>query len=319
LLRFVFSYGLLVGLALCVVSQLVRDRALPLALLMFVPILPCALVALLWDVWLRGRALQRRWLLSGFALVCAVFAVSLMWEPARAVEPTRPGAALRLVQWNTMWGGHNRAAFEQVVEAIDAQQPDVVCMSEAPDESTVQGAWAARHAGWHTASVNSADAPGYWYNFIILSRYPARVHARHKLSHGYAVLFEVSAPSGMVRLLVADLLSSPVSPRTPSLREVAALAEREARAGRPVDIILGDFNTPARFLGFDDIAAASGGFERAALWSGAWRGTWPSFVPLSPFDIDHVWVSKRWRVLHAAFFSRLVVDHRGQTVVLQPP
>jgi endonuclease/exonuclease/phosphatase (EEP) superfamily protein YafD len=82
--------------------------------------------------------------------------------------------------------------------------------------------------------------------------------------------------------------------------------------------MLGDVNTPARLLGFDALAAAGGGLARAALWSGAWRATWPSFVPIPLYEIDHVWVSRSWNVQRASFFSCWGSDHRGQLVEMQP-
>jgi endonuclease/exonuclease/phosphatase (EEP) superfamily protein YafD len=81
--------------------------------------------------------------------------------------------------------------------------------------------------------------------------------------------------------------------------------------------VLGDFNTPARFLGFDALAEAGPGYRRAGLWSGQWRGTWPSIVTLPPFDIDHIWVSKRLSVVGSSFFRSRSSDHRGQRVDLR--
>jgi len=72
-------------------------------------------------------------------------------------------------------------------------------------------------------------------------------------------------------------------------------------------------------LGFEALGAADSGFRRSALWSGQWRGTWPSFLPLPPFDRDHIWVSSRWHVLGAEIFSGQRSDHRGQRVDLQWP
>jgi endonuclease/exonuclease/phosphatase family metal-dependent hydrolase len=137
-----------------------------------------------------------------------------------------------------------------------------------------------------------------------------------KLARGRLAMFEVEHPLRTLRILMVDLLSSPISPRTPSIRQAAKLIEDRARAGEPIDLVLGDFNTPARLLGFDALQAAAGGFRRASLWSGQWQGTWPSFVPFSPLDIDHVWVNTRLSIRNAAFFTSFDSDHRGQRVDL---
>lgn len=132
----------------------------------------------------------------------------------------------------------------------------------------------------------------------------------HRLARGRLALFEVAHPTRTLHLAMVDLISSPLSPRTPSIQEAAAIIK-----GEQVDLVLGDFNTPARFVGFDALE----GYRRAALWSGEWRGTWPSFSPLAPYDIDHIWVSRRLRVRAAGFFSTLASDHRGQRVDLRFP
>jgi endonuclease/exonuclease/phosphatase (EEP) superfamily protein YafD len=108
-------------------------------------------------------------------------------------------------------------------------------------------------------------------------------------------------------------------PRSPSIRQVAALLEDRARAGQPIDLVLGDFNTPASFLGFDALDRAAGGYRRASLWSGQWRGTWPSVLLFPMFDIDHVFVSTHLGVLDSALFRGPGSDHRAQRADLRLP
>lgn len=319
MLRTTITYSLLSALALGTLGQLVRDRAFVLMLFMFVPVLHVAVVACVWDAMLRGRALGVRWLLACVAVGCGAFAVSSLWQPALAPETAGSDARVRLVQWNTLWGGTTPESLAAVLDSIDAQQPDVVCLSEAPRSRRLRRAWDERHPGWNMASVGSRQSQSYWYNLTILTRYPVRMRQEWQLSTGHATLFEVSLPARMLRVLIADLESSPRKPRSPSIRQVAELVNARASSAEPIDLVLGDFNTPARFLGFDALAAAGGGFRRASLWSGEWRGTWPDFVPLPAYDIDHVWVSARWGVLGSRFFGSRRTDHRGQRVDLRLP
>jgi endonuclease/exonuclease/phosphatase (EEP) superfamily protein YafD len=319
LLRTTITYSLLSALALGTLGQLVRDRAFVLMLFMFVPVLHVAVVALLWDAMLRGRALGVRWLLACVAIGCGASAVSGLWQPALAPAHSGTSARVRLVQWNALWGGETPESLAAVLDAIDAQQADVVCLSEAPRSRRLRQAWDERHAGWNMASVGSRQSESYWYNLTVLSRYPVKRRQEWQLSTGHAALFDVSLPVRTLRVLIADLESSPRKPRSPSIRELAALVDARARTSEPIDVVLGDFNTPARFLGFDALAAAGGGFKRTALWSGQWRGTWPDFVPLPAYDIDHVWVSARWGVLSSRFFGSRRTDHRGQRVDLRLP
>lgn len=299
-------------------GQLVRDRTQALALIMFAPVLPIALVAIGWDVLLRGRALPIRFLFTAVALGCGAIALSWQWRPALAPEPGSPETQLRVVQWNTQWGGTNRETFEHVLDGIDAQQPDIACLSEAPDPYALKRAWAKRHPGWSIAVATDVSNPSYAYNLAFLARYPVQRRAEWALYNGHAALFEVALPTRTLRSLVVDLKSSPRASRSPSIRQAAQLVEARARTDAPVDIVLGDFNTPARFLGFDALAAAGGGFRLASLWSGHWRGTWPASMRPPIFDIDHVWVSTRWRIQSSRFFIGYS-DHRGQRVDLRLP
>ena len=313
------SYALLIALLVCSTVQHIGDRSRLLMLLMFVPVTPLALWALLWDARRRGHALRVRWSLTLLALGAEAVALGSLWRPARAPERGGTGERVRLLQWNTLWGGRGPQQLADVLDRIDALQPDVVFLSEAPRNARLRRAWSERHAGWYLANTGSREDDAYWYNLTVLSRRRVQLRQEWTLQTGHAALFDVQLPARSMRVLLADLQSSPILPRSPSIRQLAQLVEARARGPEAVDVVLGDFNTPGHFLGFDALAAAGGGFRRAALWSGQWRGTWPSFLPLPMFDIDHVWVSARWRVQSAEIFSGPPSDHRGQRVDLRAP
>ena len=315
MIRAAISYFLASALAITVLGQLLRDRTPLLQLVMFVPVSPIALAALAWDVVLLGRALPVRWLLSLAALGCGVLAFYWQWQPALAPEADSNAEAIRVVQWNTQWGGANRETFEHVLDGIDEQHPDIACLSEAPRMRVLERGWATRHPGWFIAAAGNSSNHVYAYNLVLLSRYPVRMQEEWVLWSGHAALFEVSLPTRILRVLMVDLQSPPLAPRSPSIRQVAQLVAAKAQSAAPIDLVLGDFNTPARFLGFDALAAAGGGYRLASRWSGHWRGTWPASMKLPFFDIDHVWVSQRYRIQSSQFFIGYS-DHRGQSVQL---
>lgn len=316
MIRASFTYALLSALTITILGQLLRDRTAALQWIMFVPVFPIVLVAIGWDVLLLGRALPVRFLFAAVAVGCGALALHWQWQPALAAEPGSPASALRILQWNTQWGGPY--PFDHVLDGIDAQHPDIACLSEAPDTSLLKRAWAKRHPGWSIAAAVDVDNWRYAYRLALISRYPVEKQNDWVLANGHATLFQVALPSRTFRALVVDLQSSPRAPRSPSIRQAAQLVAARARTDAPIDIVLGDFNTPARFLGFDALAAAGGGYRLASLWSGHWRGTWPASIRPPFFDIDHIWVSNDWRIQSSQFFIGYS-DHRGQRVDLRLP
>lgn len=318
MLRILVSYSFLALLVLATLAQLVRDRALVLMLLMFVPVLPVAALAVIWDVLLRGRSLRLRWSLSAVAVGCGALAVAWQWRPALAPEPSGHNT-VRIVQWNAMWGSRSSQGFRRILEQLDAAQPDIIFLSEAPEMVKFEYAWNKAHPGWSLHAASNHGRGSYWFNLAVVSRYPAQQRGVWTLARGRLALFEVAHPARTLRIAMVDLLSSPLSPRSPSIEQAVRIIDARAQAGEPIDLVVGDFNTPARFLGFDALQRAAGGFRRAALWSGAWSATWPSFSPLALYDIDHVWVSTRLRIRRTSFFSTLASDHRGQRVELAIP
>ena len=121
----------------------------------------------------------------------------------------------------------------------------------------------------------------------------------------------------LARLLVVDGLSNPILSRSPFLDDIAQLCHQALAEGKPFDIVLGDFNSIARSVGFDALADAGYALvSRSTL--GNWRGTFPSFAPV--YDIDHIWVRPgSARHLEGAMFTNFASDHRGQVARLWFP
>lgn len=310
---------ILAALAATVTAQLIRDRTLALALLMYVPIWPLALAAIVRDVLAHGRALPLRWLMLTIGVAAGAYSVALMWRPARAAEGNAESPQVTIAQWNMQWGGaRGPASLAEMMATLEAHQPDVVCVSEAPAGLHLQRANGSPIASsWHAASVEHSPPSAYWFRLTILSRQPVSVRREWALPTGHAALFEVALKPRTLRVLMVDLRSEPFLPRSATVAEVARIVD-DLAAETPVDLVAGDFNTPGRFLAFDALSDAAPGYRRAAMWSGQWRATWPARVPLSPFDIDHIWVSRRIDIASAQLFTSPNTDHRGQVAVLRP-
>jgi endonuclease/exonuclease/phosphatase (EEP) superfamily protein YafD len=82
----------------------------------------------------------------------------------------------------------------------------------------------------------------------------------------------------------------------------------------PFHVVVGDFNSLSRSVGFDDLREL--GFVLASSRARGWRGTYPSALPL--YDIDHVWAAREAGLTPTTcrMFSSPSTNHRGQTVIL---
>jgi endonuclease/exonuclease/phosphatase family metal-dependent hydrolase len=167
------------------------------------------------------------------------------------------------------------------------------------------------------AVIESASGESYWYHMVVFARGPVRREWARAVPGGALAAVTARVRGRDLRLLVADGVSDPFRPRGPFLEAVAEACRTAAAGGRPFDAVLGDFNAPARCLGFDDLAAQ--GFRLASKAAGRWhwRGTFPSWLPL--YDIDHVWLGPDCSVLASEPLTGPWSDHRGQTVRIGLP
>lgn len=310
----------LLGLALGVAGQFIRDRAVPFALMMYVPLVPLGTGAVLLDLAWRGRCLRTgRFVLGGMGLVAAVIGTTSMLglKPPDPLPAGGRHAQVTLLHWNVMWGG-DPVQWDRMAEQIMRRNPDLVVLSEAPSDDMIVDAFNRAGRGWRAVYITNERGSGYWYNPFVCSRGPLKLERRVPLRNGAGMLVLAEVRGRALRLLVVDGRSNPFLPRTPFLHDIAAACDEAARRGEPVDVIVGDFNAMGKSVGFDAVAASGGsGYRRAAEYSGGWRATWP--VPLPLYDIDHAWARNGLSVLGCELFSGGRTDHRGQIVKLALP
>jgi endonuclease/exonuclease/phosphatase family metal-dependent hydrolase len=300
-------------------GQAIRDRSVGFTMLMYIPLPLVGVVAVALDAAMRGRSVPRlRFGLAALGLVAIGWSASAMTGAGITAQPAPDDREVSIVQWNVQWGGglfrgpHTWAAQRQTIVGM---APDLVVLSEAPPGEWLDRLVADLGPGASYVGIHHDPRSPYWYRMTACSRWPLRLDERLMLPGGTAMSVIADVRQRQLRLLVVDGVSSPTRPRIPFLRAIAAACRKAEVAGRPYDLVLGDFNTLSRSLGFDDLEAL--GYRLAGRSAPGWRGTFPAWLPL--YDIDHVWVGAGNRLACCAFFNGSSTDHRGQVVrVLLP-
>ena len=301
-----------------VVGQVVRDRNIAFAMLMYIPLVPVGLAAVAFDLLRRGRSVRYRFALAGLGVAAAAVGGAPM-VGLRSPMPAPPGAErVTLLHWNMQSGGRRAAKprWERAAEQILARQPDVIILSEAPPDGWLFNSLKKVSRGWRTVHIANEPEERYWYKPVVCSRWPMKMEGQVPVAYGAAMSVTVTVRGRALRMLVVDGVSWVTVPRKYFLGDITAACEAAAKAGRPYDVIVGDFNAVGRSIGFDAVHAAAGGYARASDYSGEWRGTWP--YPLPVYDIDHVLVRRTSAVLGCDLFSSRPgdTDHRGQFVTV---
>ena len=315
-LRRLTALGLSAMLASALVGQAVRDRSAALALLLYLPVLPLGLVALAFDLACRGRAWPRPRFALGVLGAVGLVAGLLPMVGLGAGRTSGPGEPVTVVQWNVQWGGgkaRSPATWAAQRAAIVARRADLVLLSEAPPDD-----WLERLAadfGPDGRFVRLGNAPGdpYWFRLAVVARGPVTVERRLTVPAGAGVVVSAGVRGSNWRITLVDGRSDPRVWRTPFLRALADACGEASDAGRPFDLVAGDFNCVGRSLGFDDFRAR--GFRPASASTVGWRGTFPSVLPL--YDIDHVWAGPG--VVACDLFRGPHTDHRGQVARVVRP
>jgi endonuclease/exonuclease/phosphatase (EEP) superfamily protein YafD len=316
--RLVVASGLVLSIVLGSIGQLTRDRSVILALLMYLPLPLLGFVAMVFDTICRGRALPKgRFILGGMGSI-ALIASSLPMIGSGPVSTNLTGPEISLLHWNVLWGGGrpvDPAKWASIRREILAQAVDLVVLSEAPG-----GEWLdqlVNEMGPGASSVQVEHEPGAtaWYKLVVCSKGSLRLVRREPVTEGAGMVVEAEVRGRTLRLLVIDAKSNPLLSRTPRLLDMAAACRRASDSGAPIDVIVGDFNTVSRSLGFDAIEAE--GYALASRSSWGWRATFPSFLPV--YDIDHVWVRRALPVIESHLFTNFASDHRGQVARLMVP
>ncbi len=277
-------------------GQLIRDRTVPLAILMYLPLLPVGVAAIVFDLCQRGHTFPKaRFGLTLFGALGTAWPTLTMISAGVRSDAGTDLSGVTILHWNVQWGGgifrSQRSWAAQCAEIL-RHSPDIVVLSELPPADWIEQLVDDLGPDASIAAIQHDPISRYWFRLAVCSRWPIRLEDRRPLPGGVAMSVTADVRGRQIRILAVDGRSSPFQSRLPFLQAIADACRAAIAEGRPFDIVAGDFNTPSRSLGFDALEAQ--GYSLASRSSGGWRGTFPSWLPI--YDIDHVWAGPRFRV-----------------------
>ncbi len=275
-----FGFDLVTWATVCaillgVLGQAVRDRNAVLALCLYVPLAPLGVGAVLLDALRRGRSLRPRFALAGLGLLALIVGVTPMLGLQSPDAPPPAAMLVTLLHWNMQSGGRLAAEprWQRAAEQILSRQPDLIVLSEAPPDAWIFHTLKRVNGGWRTVHISNDAGSRYWYKPLVCSRWPMEMEGQLPVRNGVTMSVAVRVRGRVVRLLVVDGISDPRVMRTPFLEDIAAACDAAAKADRSFDVVVGDFNSVGRSVGFDSVRSSAGGFKRASDYSGGWRAT----------------------------------------------
>jgi endonuclease/exonuclease/phosphatase (EEP) superfamily protein YafD len=327
LIGYLLSITTVLLIALGLTGQIVRDRTVEWGLLMYIPLLPLGLWAILLDLLYVGRSLPKiRFGLTfiGISIVIGT-SISMIGFSASQIQPLPDDTQqVSFLHWNVRWGGKANQ-WKSIRQDIYQHHPDILVISEPPPEKRLQILVKQLGNDWHLVYQNPPLD-----TLAVCSSWPIQLERVVKFRKGAGVIVVVTLHGQTLRILAIDgernmsrrllVLSHAILPRwrTPLLKDIVKTLAKQRLQGQPIDIVAGDFNALSRSRGFDAFTRVAGGYNLAAKFSeGHWRGTWMSWLPL--YDIDHVWIHKRFQTVKTELFTNLASDHRGQLIRFSLP
>lgn len=304
-------------------GQIIRDHNVELGLLMYIPLIPLGIWTVFLDLLQKGRGLfffRFSLTLIGLGIITWGYLSMMGRADVQAIANTYSTNLIKVLHWNVSWGGRGTNGWNRIRQEIKQQNPDIAIISELPSKSLFNQL--LEDMGWNARKFYNYENKKH-NPLAVCSSWPVRVERYVRVYRTFAVIMVVTVRGQDLRILAIDG-SVNISKRhrlllprwrMPMLNDIVKTLK--ANKEQPIDIIAGDFNALSLSKGFDEFATAGGGYNLASKFSQDWRGTWKSSLPL--YDIDHVWVHKRFQGLRAKLFTNSSSDHRGQMVVFQLP
>lgn len=255
------------------------------------PILTAAALfpAILW-------ARRRRWpIAAGFLFVALVCGAAWVRNAFHFHKPTGT-ATIRVAYWNTCRPGSELPAALDLINSIHA---DIFGLAET--NSKVRNIhprpeWATGQPGKQILHLRR--------HMLLATPQPTtQLHDGLLNDRGQYALTQTELHGRKILILMADFDAIIAWSRKPAFDRLIQLID--AIGDQPL-IVMGDFNTPLDSTFFAPLRARlRHTFETAGS---GYAKTWP--MPLPVLDIDHIWVSHHFRIVHSEHRSSLLSDHR---------
>ncbi len=185
-----------------------------------------------------------------------------------------PPDGLKVVFWNV--GRGEFASWDRIAEQLSRFDADVLALAEATSEDAqTRKFWQSRLPGYSPLPLRGG--------MVLLVKGEATQQAAGQLARaGRFRRVKVEVRGVHFEMILADIISDPLSPRGPPLGKLFEIMQTQ---GAAPTLVVGDFNTPPTSVCFDGWRAD---------WSRAWdvagsgyQATWPQ--PLPVLTLDHVW------------------------------
>ena len=243
------AYVSAILLAFGSIGQVLRDRSIATALLMYIPLLPVGAVALAADLAWRGRSLPRiRFGLTVAGLAAMAWSAHELTGSGNSGKPAHGDREVSVLHWNVQWGGglfRGPVTWAAQRATMVRMKPDLIILSEAPPCDWLDRLVADLGPGASYVGVQHDPRTPDWFHLAACSRWPIRLEEHLKFPGGSGMSVVAQVPGRPLRLLVVDGVSSPFRSRLPFLGAVADACREADESGKPYDLILGDFNAQA--------------------------------------------------------------------------
>ena len=299
-MRWLWIFSALVAAVMLVAGLLVRltvrDRYDGISIIYYAT--PWPLLAFAGAVcavfWRKRRRL--RLTLVAIAFVCASAWVMTSF---RFVPKDTTRAEFRVTYWNVARPGWRIAG---VLDRATAWQADLLGFGESKAGGPLQAQWAQRLAPKVVTELHRQMT-------LVASESAELIEGGSLGKAGEYELRRVTLGGRRVLVLAVDFNGDFRQSRRPAFERLYQLVQ--AHAEEPL-IVMGDFNTPIDSVHFERLRElARDAFETAGS---GYAATWPMVAPV--LSLDHIWVSRHFRIVRCEHRTSLYSDHRAVVVDL---